>query len=201
MLVAIGIGEECVGIDDTLVKDDFVALGFFHRREGLGVGISFDLVRVVDSEFSRVVFGFHDLSRTFCFSSYVIQLHLSPRVEEEPAYLAFDFLVVRLVAVILRASGSEFDDMFAGLELAGEFFQMVAQGQHGLTVTMREDEGIGVEVQHLFGQESTQSLSVEFQPGPACGETGHEDVDVDLDRLFLVHMLVDHFDHLVVHDA
>ena len=78
---------------------------------------------------------------------------------------------------------------------------MIAQGQHGLSWSMREDEGIGVEVQHLFGQESTQSFPVEFQPGPARSETGHKDVDVDLNRLFLVHVLVDHFDHLVVQDA
>ena len=66
---------------------------------------------------------------------------------------------------------------------------------------MREDDGIGVEVEDLLGQESTQSFPVEFETGPARGETGHEDVDVDLDRLFLVHALVDHFDHLVVHAA
>ena len=66
---------------------------------------------------------------------------------------------------------------------------------------MREDDGFGVKVQHLLGQESTQSFPVEFQSGPARGETGHEDVDVDLDGLFLVHVHVDYFDHLVVHDA
>ena len=66
---------------------------------------------------------------------------------------------------------------------------------------MREDDGIGVEVENLLGQESTESFLVEFETGPAGGETGHEDVDVDLDFLFLLHALVDHFDHLVVHDA
>ena len=66
---------------------------------------------------------------------------------------------------------------------------------------MREDDGIGVKVEDLLGQESTQSFPGEFESGPARGETGHEDVDVDLDFLFLVHALVDHFDYLVVHDA
>ena len=66
---------------------------------------------------------------------------------------------------------------------------------------MREDDGIGVEVQDLFGLESTESLSVEFESGPARGEAGHEDVDVDLDGFFFVDAFVDHFDHLVVHDA
>ena len=66
---------------------------------------------------------------------------------------------------------------------------------------MREDDGIGVEVEDLLGVEWTQTFPVEFQAGPARGKTGHEDVDVDLDRSFLVHALVDHFDRLVVHDA
>ena len=66
---------------------------------------------------------------------------------------------------------------------------------------MREDDGIGVEVEDLVGQELAESFPVEFEPGPARGETGHEDVDVDLDCFFLVHALVNHFDHLVVDDA
>ena len=65
---------------------------------------------------------------------------------------------------------------------------------------MREDDGIGIEVEDLLGQELTKSFPVEFESGPAGGETGHEDVDVDLDRLFLVHALVDDFDRLV-HEA
>ena len=67
--------------------------------------------------------------------------------------------------------------------------------------SLREDDGIGVKVEDLLGQEFTESFPVEFESGPAGGETGHKDVDVDLDRLFLVHALVDHFDRLVVHDA
>ena len=66
---------------------------------------------------------------------------------------------------------------------------------------MRENDGIRVEVQHLFGFNSTESFSVEFESGPTCGETGHEDVDVDLNGICLLHVFVDHFDHLVVHDA
>ena len=48
---------------------------------------------------------------------------------------------------------------------------------------------------------STESVSVEFESSPAGGETGHEDVDVDLDGLFVVDLFVDEFDHLVVHDT
>ena len=66
---------------------------------------------------------------------------------------------------------------------------------------MREDDGIGIEVKDLFGLELTESFPVEFESGPVRGETGHEDVDVDLDGLFLIYMNVDHLDHLVVHDA
>ena len=66
---------------------------------------------------------------------------------------------------------------------------------------MREDDGISIEVQDLFGLELTESFPVDFESGPERGETGHEDVNVDLDGLFLVHALVDHFDHLIVHDT
>ena len=36
-----------VGIDDALVKNDFVSLGFFDCFHCFGVGISFDLVWIV----------------------------------------------------------------------------------------------------------------------------------------------------------
>ena len=67
--------------------------------------------------------------------------------------------------------------------------------------TMREDDGVRVEVEDLFGGYSTESFSVEFESSPAGGETGHEDVDVNLNGLFIVDLFVDKFDHLVVHDA
>ena len=55
--MTIGIGLERVGIDDAFVEDDFVSLRFFDGLQCLGVGVSFDLVWIVDSDFSRVVVG------------------------------------------------------------------------------------------------------------------------------------------------
>ena len=150
-LVTIGIREERVGIDDAFVEDDFVAFGFFHSGEGLGVGMAFDLVWVVDLEFPRRLFGFGDLIEDVGLEKVKVQLRLSTCVEGEPAYLAFDFTLMGAVSVILGASGGEFDDMIAGFQFAGEFTQMIAQGQHGLSGSMREDDGIGVKVQHLLG--------------------------------------------------
>ena len=200
-LVTIGIREERVGIDDAFVEDDFVAFGFFHGREGLGIGLAFDLVWVVDPEFPRSLFGFGDLIDDVGLEKVKVQLRLSMDIEGEPVYLAFDFALMGSVPVILGASGREFHDMIVGFQFAGEFAQMITQGQHGLSGSMREDDGIGIEVEDLLGQELTESFLVEFETGPAGGETGHEDVDIDLNYFFLVHALIDHFDHLFIHDA
>ena len=156
---------------------------------------------VVHGEDSWFVEGGRDVIDDVGLQKVKVQLVLSSCAEGEPAYLAFDFALMGSVPVILGASGSEFHDMIAGFQFAGEFAQMIAQGQHGLSRSMREDDGIGVKVQDLLGHESTQAFPVEFEASPAGGETGHEDVDVDLDSLFFVHALVDNFDHLVVHDA
>ena len=48
---------------------------------------------------------------------------------------------------------------------------------------MREDDGISIEVQELFGLELTESFPVEFDSGPARGEAGHKNIDVNLDSL------------------
>ena len=122
-------------------------------------------------------------------------------VEGEPAYLTFDFSVFGFVPIILGARSGELDDVISCFEFAGEFSEMIAQGWNGLTGSMREDDGIRVEVQHLFGFDSTESFPVEFESGPTRGETGHEDVDVDLNGICLLDVFVDHFDHLVVHHA
>ena len=187
--VTIGIRSERVGIHDGFVEDDFVSLGFFNSLQCLSVHVAFDLVWIVDSDFSRV------------FSKVKVQLFLSTGVERESTYLAFDFSVFGFVPIILRTCGSKFDDMISGFEFAGEFSEMISQGWDGLTRSMREDDGICVKVQHLFGVDSTESLSVEFESGPTRGETGHEDVDVDLNGVCLLDVFVDHFDHFVVDDA
>ena len=58
--VTIGIGSERVGIHDAFVEDDFVSLGFFDNLQCFGVHVAFDLVWIVDSDFSRVFFGVGD---------------------------------------------------------------------------------------------------------------------------------------------
>ena len=127
-LVTIGIGEEGVGIDNAFVEDDLVAFGFFHGGEGLGVGVASDLVGVVHGDDAWIVEGGGDVSDDVGLEKVKVQLILSAGVEGEPAHLAFDFALAGSVAVILGASGSEFHDMIAGFQFAGEFAQMIAQG-------------------------------------------------------------------------
>ena len=155
----------------------------------------------MDSDFSRVLFGLGDFVDDVGFEKVKVELFLPSSVEGETADLAFDFSIFGSISVILRTSGSKFDDIIAGFEFVGEFSEMISEGWSGFVEFSGEDDGIGVEVQHLFGLEFTQSLSIEFESSPARGETGHEDVDVGLNLFFVVDASVDHFDHFVVHDA
>ena len=155
----------------------------------------------MDSDFPRVVFRFGDFVDDVLFQQVKVQLFLPTCIEGEPTYLAFDFSVFGFVPIILGARGSKLNDVISCFEFAGEFSKMISQGWDGLTRSMGEDDGIRVEVQHLFGFDSAQSFSVEFESGPTRGETGHKDVDVDLNGICLLDVFVDHLDHLVVHDA
>ena len=155
----------------------------------------------MDSDFPRVFFGFGDFVNDVLFEEVKVELFLSMCVEGETAYLAFDFTIFGFLPIILWACSSKLDDVISGFEFAGEFSEMISQGREGLTGSMREDDGIRVEVQHLFGVDSAQAFSVEFESHPTHGETGHEDVDIDLNGICLLDVFVDHFDHLVVHDA
>ena len=135
------------------------------------------------------------------FEKFKVQLFLPASVEGEPAYLAFDFPIFGSVSVILGASGSKLDDVVTGFEFASEFAEMIARGRVGFAGSMREDDGVRVKVEDAFGGYFTESFLVEFESCPAGGETGHEDVDVGLNGLFVVDLFVDEFDHLVVHDT
>ena len=103
-----------------------VSFGFLDGLQGLVVYVPFDLVGVVDSDFSRVVFGFGDFVDDVLFQQVEIQLFLSTCVEGEPAYLAFDFSVFGFVPIILRARGSKLDDVISCFEFAGEFSEMIS---------------------------------------------------------------------------
>ena len=70
-----------------------------------------------------------------------------------------------------------------------------------MTFTLGKDGGIRVELQELLRFELTQSFLVQFETSPAGGETGHEDVDVDLDEIWVIDGSVDYFDHLRVYEA
>ena len=156
---------------------------------------------VVERNGARFVAWIGDFVDDVLFEAFKIQLFLPACVEGEPAYLAFDFPIFGSVTIILGASDSKLDDVVTGFEFPGEFAEMIARGRLGFAGMMREDDGVGVEIEDPFGGYSTESFSVEFESSPAGGETGHEDVDVDLNRLFVVDLFVDDFDHLVVHDA
>ena len=85
MAVSVGVRLKGVGIDDALVENYFVSLGFFDRFQGFGVGVKFDLVRIVygdDSWFSQ---RFGDFVDDVGFEKVKVQLTLSTRVEDESA--------------------------------------------------------------------------------------------------------------------
>ena len=149
---------------------------------------------------TRFVAWIGDFVDDVSFEKFKVQLFLPAGVEGEPAYLAFDFPIFGSVTVILGASGSELDDLITGFEFTGEFAEMIAGGREGFAGTMGDD-GVGVEVEDAFGGYFTESFSVESESCPAGGETGHGEVDVDLNGLFVVDVFVDDFDHLVVHDT
>ena len=85
------------------------------------------------------------------FEEFKVQLFLPAGVEGEPKYLAFDFPIFGSVTVILGASGSKLDDVIARFQFTGEFAEMIARGRSGFAGTMREDDGVGVEVEDPFG--------------------------------------------------
>ena len=87
-----------------------------------------------------------------------VQLFLSTRVEGEATDLAFDFSVFGLVPIILRVGGSVLDDMISCFEFPCEFSEMISQGWNGFAGSMREDDEIRVEIQHLAGDEMASTF-------------------------------------------
>ena len=68
------------GVDDTLVEDHSVSLGFFDRFQGFGVGVTFDLVGIVHEDDSRFVEGDGGFVDDVGLEKVKVQLTLSTRV-------------------------------------------------------------------------------------------------------------------------
>ena len=82
-----------VGIDDVLVENDFVSLGFFDCFRGSGVSVPFDLVWIVYRDGSWFLEWCSNFVDDVNFEKVKVQLGLPARVEGESAYRTFHFSV------------------------------------------------------------------------------------------------------------
>ena len=165
-------------------------------------------VSVVSCDFERVPHGdvtrFHLRVLKFVlhvfFQDVKIELLLPTTVETEATDFAFGFSHVGFVGVIFRPCRGEFHNVISWFQLVGKFSEVVAEREFGLTGFPVVNETVGVKVQHLFWVKLFDTF-VQFETGPAGGETCNENINVDLNGGAFVLMVVHHFQHFFVDDS
>ena len=175
-LISVGIGFESGRVNDSLVVHQLVTLVVWEGEELVGFGVSDDLVGFDDLGLARFFLRVLDFVENVLAHDVIVQLGFALAVETEHAYLALDFPVLGLVAVILGTSRHEFGDVFVRFQFAGELAEVVSQRRVGLSRFLEIDDRVRGEVEHALAQEFEGF--VETEPRPTGSEAGHEYVEV-----------------------
>ena len=114
-----------------------VTLVVWEGEELVGFGVSDDLVGFDDLGLARLFLRLLDFLENVLTHDVIVQLGLALAVETEPAYLALDFAILGLVAVILGTSRHEFGDVIVRFQFTGELAEVDSQGRIGLSRSSR----------------------------------------------------------------
>ena len=111
-LVAIGVGLEGVGINDSFVIDQLIELTAWLSVQLEVFGIAYNLVGVDNLDFPWFWKGFLDFVLDILTHDVIIQLGVSFAVESEASNLAFHFSFIRSIPIVLGSSTDKFLNVF-----------------------------------------------------------------------------------------
>jgi len=149
-LVAVGVGLERVGIDVPLVVHHLVTLVVGKGVEVVGFGVTHDLLGFDDLGLAWLFLRVLDFVEHVLTHDVIIQLGFALAVETEATDLAFDFVLLGYVPIILGPSLHEFHDVIVGIQFAGELSETVSQGRVGLSRFLEVNNPVGVVVEYAF---------------------------------------------------
>ena len=175
-MVTIGIGEEGVRIDDSLVVHQLVPFILGEGVELIGFRIPHNVVGFDDLGLAWFEERLLDFLEDVLSHDVVIQLRFAFAVEAEPPHLAFHVAKFGLVTIIFWPARYEFNNVILLVQFTRKVAEVITQGRVGLSLVLQEDDRVGVVVQHMFPQ--LLQGGIESEPGPTGSETGDEDVKV-----------------------
>ena len=112
LLVAIGVGLEGAGIQDSFVIHQAIPFVLGLSEQGVVCRVANNLISFGHLDFPWFGKGFLDFILDILTHDVVIQLGVSFTVESEASDLAFHLFVIRSIAIILGSSADEFFDVF-----------------------------------------------------------------------------------------
>ena len=194
ILGAVTIRErvERARIEDPFIVDQFVVFGTGLGAELILFGIPVHAVGVDDGGNARLGLRCPEFIQRVLPKDLIVELRLSFGVEGETADLTFGFTAGGHVAVVLGASGTEFNDVVAWVEFIGEVTEKIPKrGLDGWIVgSLDEDDGIGVGIENPWIE--MIEGAVEMESGMTGGETGHKDVEIGrIGFAVVLHLVVD----------
>ena len=111
-LVAIGVGLEGAGIDDSFVIHQAIPFVLGLSEQGVVCWVANNLISFRYLYFPWFGKGFLDFILDILTHDVVIQLGVSFAVESEASDLAFYLFLIRSIAIVLGSSADEFLDVF-----------------------------------------------------------------------------------------
>ena len=111
-LVAIGVGVEGAGIDDSFVIHQAIPFVLGLSEQGVVFRVVDNVMTFGDLDFPWFGKGFLDFILDILTHDVVIQLGVSFTVESEASDLAFHVSFIRSIPVVLGSSTDKFLDVF-----------------------------------------------------------------------------------------
>ena len=111
-MVAIGVGLEGAGIQDSFVIHQLVPFVLWKREQFIGVRNPNNVVGVNHLCLSWLEEGVLDFVEDILAHDVIVELRVSFTVESEASDLAFHLFLIRSITIILGSSADEFFDVF-----------------------------------------------------------------------------------------
>ena len=175
-LVAIGVGLEGVGINDSFVVYQLVLFLLWKREQFIGVRIPNNVVGVDDLCLSWLEEGSFYFVFDILTHDVIVELGLALAVETEPSHLTLHVSLISGIPIIFGTPTHKFFNVLVLAQLRGEVPEVIPQVWVGLPLVLQEDDRVCVVVEDTFLQ--LLQGGIEFEPGVTGGETGYKDVKV-----------------------
>ena len=190
-----------LGVHHAFVRHQLIALDFSLGSNLLACLVSHNFVRIKEGDRSGVFLRLLNFLQDIALEDAEVQLLLVSSIQRKSTNLAFHFPFFGAVSIIFRSRGGELDNDILIIHFILKLAEVRAGRKLGLAWRVFVNDAVRVHVQNLLGLLLQEGLTVQMEACVARGETGHRNIDVELNGRGICNFVVDEFQNFLVDHA